>query len=104
MNLASPLNFYSGVNLCGPSYVFSDQFLMGLKINDVLKIPVVFHCLVTLVQIECALLVTLPAFCRNLLQSIFAETLYLSACYINLVLPFGEMIINIFAAVYIFYL
>lgn len=34
---------------------------MGLKINDVLEIPVVFQCVVTLVKIG-ALLRTLPAF------------------------------------------
>lgn len=47
MNLAGPLNFYSEVNLCGPSYVFSDQSLVELKINDVSKISKVFQCVMT---------------------------------------------------------
>lgn len=86
MNLASPLNFYGGVNLCGPSYVFSDQFLMGLKRNDVLKIPAVFPCVVTLVE-RGALLRTLPAFFQhNSLQTVFGEMLFLSVCQINLLL------------------
>lgn len=97
------MNFYSGVNLCGPSCVFSDQFLMGLKINDVLKIPAVVRCVVTLVKIEGALLITLPAFHHNLLQTVFVEILFLRAYYINLLLPFGEMIINIFVAVHVLY-
>lgn len=51
MNLASPLNFYGMVNLCGPSYVFADPSLVGLKINDVFKLSIVFQFVRTFVQL-----------------------------------------------------
>lgn len=75
MNLASPLNFYSEVNLCGPSYVFSDQSLVELKINDVSKISKVFQCVMTLVKRQetpavnsffLLLSFTITCFCRSI--------------------------------------
>lgn len=53
-------------------------------------------------QIEGALPIPLPAFRRNLLQTVFVEIPFLSVRYINLALPFGEMIINIVAAAHVF--
>lgn len=58
----------------------------GTEEKDVLKIPAVFPCVVTLVE-RGALLRTLPAFFQhNSLQTVFGEMLFLSVFQINLLL------------------